>query len=116
MGGMQGTPAEKAISFGPSARRLVGRLHPERAIVLIVIVFGVLSVLLSVAGPALLGLATNIIVDGVFGPTGSGGLVGAGTGIDFPALHALLGGVLLVYVFSSVLAWAQAYASTDENT
>jgi len=110
MGGAQGMPAEKAMSFGPSARRLVGRLRPERAIVLIVIVFGVLSVLLSVAGPALLGLATNIIVDGVFGPTGSGGLVGAGTGIDFPALQALLGGVLLVYVFSSVLAWAQAYA------
>lgn len=109
MGGMQGLPAEKAMTFGPSAKRLVGRLRPERAMVAIVIVFGVLSVLLSVAGPALLGLATNIIVDGVFGPTGSGGLVGEGTGIDFAALQALLGGVMLVYVFSSVLAWAQAY-------
>ncbi len=109
MGGMQGMPAEKAMTFGPSAKRLVGRLRPERAMVSIVIVFGVLSVLLSVAGPALLGLATNIIVDGVFGPTGSGGLVGEGTGIDFAALQLLLGGVMLVYVFSSVLAWAQAY-------
>lgn len=109
MGGMQGMPAEKAMAFGPSARRLVGRLRPERAMVSIVIVFGVLSVLLSVAGPALLGLATNIIVDGVFGPTGSGGLVGEGTGIDFAALQLLLGGVMLVYVLSSVLAWAQAY-------
>ena len=109
MGGMQGLPAEKAMTFGPSAKRLVGRLRPERAMVAIVIVFGVLSVLLSVAGPALLGLATNIIVDGVFGPTGSGGLVGEGTGIDFAALQLLLGGVMLVYVLSSVLAWAQAY-------
>ena len=109
MGGMQGLPAEKAMTFGPSAKRLVGRLRPERAMVVIVIVFGVLSVLLSVAGPALLGLATNIIVDGVFGPTGSGGLVGEGTGIDFAALQLLLGGVMLVYVISSVLAWAQAY-------
>ena len=109
MGGMQGLPAEKAMTFGPSAKRLVGRLRPERAMVVIVIVFGVLSVLLSVAGPALLGLATNIIVDGVFGPTGSGGLVGEGTGIDFAALQLLLGVVMLVYVFSSVLAWAQAY-------
>jgi ATP-binding cassette subfamily B protein len=109
MGGMQGLPAEKAMTFGPSAKRLVGRLSPERSMVVIVIVFGVLSVLLSVAGPALLGLATNIIVDGVFGPTGSGGLVGEGTGIDFAALQLLLGGVMLVYVFSSVLAWAQAY-------
>jgi len=109
MGGMQGFPAEKAMTFGPSAKRLVGRLHPERAMVVIVVVFGVLSVLLSVAGPALLGLATNIIVDGVFGPTGSGGLVGEGTGIDVASLQLLLGGVMLVYVFSSVLAWAQAY-------
>ncbi len=109
MGGVRGLPAEKAMTFGPSAKRLIGRLRPERAMVVIVIVFGVLSVLLSVAGPALLGLATNIIIDGVFGPTGSGGLVGEGTGIDFAALQLFLGGVMLVYVFSSVLAWAQAY-------
>ena len=108
MGGM-GVPAEKAMTFGPSARRLVGRLQPERTLVVIVIALGVVSVLLSVVGPALLGMATNIIVDGVFGNTDAAGPVGSGGGIDFAALQLLLGIVLLVYVLSSVFQWLQAY-------
>jgi ATP-binding cassette, subfamily B, multidrug efflux pump len=108
MAGM-GLPAEKATTFGPSARRLVGRLRPERTLVVIVIALGVVSVLLSVVGPALLGMATNIIVEGVFGNTDAAGQVGSGGGIDFAALQLLLGIVLLVYVFSSVFQWLQAY-------
>lgn len=108
MGGM-GIPAEKAMTFGPSARRLVGRLRPERVLVTIVIVLGVVSVLLNVVGPALLGLATNLIVEGVFGTTDLSGDVGDGGGIDFAVLQLLLGVVLLVYVFASVFQWLQAY-------
>ncbi len=109
MGGGIGMPAEKAMTFGPSAKRLIGRLAPERALVITVILLGVVSVLLSVVGPALLGMATNIIVDGVFGNGDGAGQAGAGAGIDFDALHVLLGIVLLVYVFSSVFSWLQAY-------
>lgn len=109
MGGGIGMPAEKAMTFGPSAKRLVGRLAPERGLVYLVIALGVVSVLLSVVGPALLGMATNIIVDGVFGNGDGAGQAGAGAGIDFDALHVLLGIVLLVYVFSSVFSWLQAY-------
>jgi ATP-binding cassette subfamily B protein len=109
MGGGIGMPAEKAMTFVPSAKRLVGRLAPERALVVTVIMLGVISVLLSVVGPALLGMATNIIVDGVFGNGDGAGQVGDGAGIDFAALQALLGAVLLVYVFSSVFSWLQAY-------
>ena len=109
MGGGMGMPAEKAVTFGPSAKRLIGRLAPERGLVYLVIALGVVSVLLSVVGPALLGMATNIIVDGVFGNGDGAGQAGAGAGIDFDALHVLLGIVLLVYVFSSVFSWLQAY-------
>jgi ATP-binding cassette subfamily B protein len=109
MGGGVGMPAEKAMTFGPSAKRLIGRLAPERGLVIVVIALGVISVLLSVVGPALLGMATNIIVDGVFGNDDAAGQVGAGSGIDFAALRLLLGIVLLVYVFSSVFSWLQAY-------
>jgi len=109
MGGGMGMPAEKAMTFGPSAKRLIGRLAPERALVIIVIVLGVVSVLLSVVGPALLGMATNIIVDGVFGNVDGAGQAGDGAGIDFAALQLLLGIVLLVYVFSSVFSWLQSY-------
>lgn len=108
MGGM-GMPAEKAVSFGPSAKRLIGRLAPERAGVVWVVVLGVVSVVLSVVGPALLGLATNLIVVGVSGSDDLSGALGSGPGIDFAALQALLGGVLLVYVLSSVFSWLQAY-------
>lgn len=104
-----GIPAEKAMTFGPSARRLIGRLRAERALVITVIALDVLSVLLSVVGPALLGMATNIIVDGVFGNTDAAGQVGSGDGIDFAALQLLLGIVLLVYLVSSVFQWLQAY-------
>jgi len=107
MGGM-GMPAEKAVTFGPSAKRLVGRLRPERRGVIGVIVLGVVSVVLSVVGPALLGLATNLIVVGVYGADDLSGELGSGPGIDFAALQALLGGVLLVYVLSSVFSWLQA--------
>lgn len=109
MGGGIGMPAEKAMTFGPSAKRLVGRLAPERTLVIVVIALGVLSVLLSVVGPALLGMATNVIVDGVFGNGDGAGQAGDGAGIDFAQLQLLLGIVLLVYVFSSVFQWLQGY-------
>jgi len=107
MGG--GMPVEKATAFGPSATRLVGRLRPELGRVIAVIALGVVSVLLSVAGPALLGMATNLIVIGVFGSDDLAGAAGDGPGIDVAALQLLLGVVLLVYVLSSVFSWLQAY-------
>ncbi|WAB82747.1 ABC transporter ATP-binding protein [Microcella daejeonensis] len=109
MGGGVGMPAEKAVSFGRSAKRLVGRLRPERSRVIAVIALGVVSVLLSVVGPALLGLGTNLIIVGVYGSDDLGGAVGDGPGIDVPALQMLLGAVLLVYVLSSVFSWLQSY-------
>ena len=57
-------PAEKSMNFGPSARRLLRRLKPERAGLVGVILLGVLSVLLAVVGPKILGEATNIIFEG----------------------------------------------------
>src|SRR3954452_12831 len=67
-GGM-GMPAEKSMNFGPSARRLIGRLRPERTGLVFVILLGVLSVLLAVLGPKILGEATNIIFEGAISST-----------------------------------------------
>lgn len=132
-GGM-GMPAEKSLNFGPSARRLVGRLKPERAGMVFVILLGVLSVVLAVLGPKILGEATNIIFEGAISstiPAGvtqqqvidqleasgdqqqadfiSGLTLTPGQGIDFDALAMVLGIVLLLYVFSSVFSWLQSY-------
>ena len=132
-GGMQG-PVEKAMTFGPSARRLLGRLLPERAMIVGVVLLGIVSVTLSVLGPRILGQATNLIFAGAISaslPAGvtkeqviaglrakgenqqadllSGIDLRPGQGIDFSALELVLGIVLLLYVFSSVFAWLQAY-------
>src|SRR5690606_12252469 len=56
-GGM-GMPVEKSMNFGPSARRLLRRLAPERVGVVFVILLGVLSVVMAVLGPKILGQAT----------------------------------------------------------
>lgn len=129
-----GMPAEKAMSFGPSAKRLVGRLRPELVGVIFVILLGTVGVILSVIGPKVLGQATNLIFEGVIssqmpeGATKEQVIAGLqaqgqdqladmlrsmdlrpGEGIDFSALALVLGIVLLLYVFSSLFMWLQGY-------
>jgi ATP-binding cassette subfamily B multidrug efflux pump len=131
-GGM-GMPAEKSMNFGPSARRLLGRLKPERGGLVGVILLGITSVVLAVLGPKILGQATNIIFEGYISSQIPDGVtvdqfigaaaaqdpaqgdflrglhLHAGSGIDFDALAMVLGIVLLLYVFSSVFSWLQSY-------
>ena len=52
------------MTFVPSAKRLLGRLRPERLGLLLVTVLAVLSVAFSVLGPKLLGEGTNLIFEG----------------------------------------------------
>lgn len=131
--GRGAAPIEKARSFGPSARRLLGTLRPERAGLIAVVLFGILSVGLTVLGPKLLGDGTNIVFAGFISlqfPAGTSeqqvvdSLVAAGqqeqadmisamsftpgAGVDFAALGAILLMVLTVYVLGSVFAWLQA--------
>jgi ATP-binding cassette subfamily B protein len=128
-----GMPAEKSLDFWPSARRLLGRLAPERALVAVVVALTVASVTFSVLGPRILGAATNIIFSGVIGsrlPAGitqqqaidaarargqdgfanllSGTPVVPGQGIDFSSLGRTLVFALAVYVAAAVLLWMQA--------
>jgi ATP-binding cassette, subfamily B, multidrug efflux pump len=100
--GMQG-PVSKADDFGTSAKRLAARMRPERAQIAIVVALGVLAVAFNVAGPKVLGHATDIIFDGVIArfrhiP---------GAGIDFGALGTVLGWVLGLYLASSLFSLAQ---------
>jgi ATP-binding cassette, subfamily B, multidrug efflux pump len=129
-----GMPTAKSMNFGPSARRLLGRLRPERAGIVAVGLLGVVSVALSVLGPKLLGEATNIVVAGWLSARLPAGITKAqaiaglrqngqgttanllasldftpGKGIDFPALAHLLLLVLLLYVASSLFSFVQGY-------
>jgi ATP-binding cassette subfamily B multidrug efflux pump len=132
-GGMGG-PVEKSMNFGPSAKRLVGRLRPERLGVILVTVLAVVSVTFSVLGPKLLGNGVNLVFAGAISkslPKGvpaeqiiaglradgkgqqadllSGMHLTPGLGIDFGALSAILFWVLALYIAASVFSWLQAY-------
>ncbi|MDQ0867902.1 ATP-binding cassette subfamily B multidrug efflux pump [Arthrobacter sp. V1I9] len=127
-------PAEKAMNFWPSARRLLGTLRPERAWLLVVFVTAVAGVALSVTGPRLLGEGTNLIFAGVVSrelPAGASkeqviaqlrasgegqraDMLSAmdlvpGRGIVFAALGSVLAWALVLYVLSSAFMWVQAY-------
>ena len=132
-GGM-GMPVEKSMNFLPSAKRLIGRLRPERIPVVFVFVLGIASVALAVIGPKVLGMATDIIFSGAIssqlpaGVTKEQVIAGLeadgnqqqadlirnldltpGVGIDFAALQVVLGIVLLLYVFSSLFHYVQGF-------
>ncbi|MER7415368.1 ABC transporter ATP-binding protein [Micromonospora peucetia] len=127
-------PAERSMNFGPSARRLMGRLRPQRLQLVAVIALAVLSVGLSVVGPKVLGWATDLIFTGVIGrqlPAGSTADqavdaaraagndsfadmlarmdVVPGVGIDFTALARVLLLALGLYVAASLLMWWQGW-------
>lgn len=68
--GMGGSVTEKASNFWPSLRRLLRFLAPQRARLILVVVFAIVSVSLSVAIPKLLGLATDVMVAGATSPAG----------------------------------------------
>ncbi|OWV08592.1 ABC transporter ATP-binding protein [Micromonospora wenchangensis] len=129
-----GMPAEKSMNFGPSARRLLGRLRPHRVTLSGIIALAVTSVGFSVIGPKILGHATDIIFAGVIGrqlPPGTtvdqavSGMRAAGNdnladmvarmdvvpgvGIDFDALGRTLLFALGLYVAASLLMWWQGW-------
>lgn len=129
-----GMPAEKSLNFGPSAKRLIGRMAPERVWVTIVLALAVVSVVLSVLGPKILGKATDEIFAGAIGKgldpkltkeaivaglraEGDSKLadmlssmnVVPGHGIDFGKVGTILLTVLALYIISSLFMWLQGY-------
>ncbi|GAB0103045.1 ABC transporter ATP-binding protein [Nocardia sp. JMUB6875] len=128
-----GAPDAKAKSFGPSLKRLLRLLAPDRVFLVIVFVLAVGSVVLNTLGPQILGKATNLIFDGVVGKqlpagvgkdelveharaSGNGTFadmlasmdVIPGTGIDFTAVGHVLAWVLALYIGASVFQWLEA--------
>lgn len=128
------TPVERSKDFRGTLHKLAGRLAPERTTIVLVAILGAVSVALTVAGPKILGNAMNLVFDGVIGkslPAGltkdqviaalraggqgpyadmlSGTNAVPGVGIDFDALLRILLLAAAVYLFGSLLAWAQGY-------
>ncbi|MGC0366355.1 ATP-binding cassette subfamily B multidrug efflux pump [Rhodococcus sp. 27YEA15] len=129
-----GDPTKKAINFGPSLKRLLGRLAPDKPMVILIFLFVAISVVLSSIAPKILGNATNLIFEGIvgkqlqpgiskeqavaslrasgqgkFADMVSGMAVVPGQGIDFGAVGHVLTIVLLLFVCAAVFSWLQAY-------
>ncbi len=141
--GPPGMVGQKAENFGPSLRRLVGRLRPEARKLSVVIATAIVSVGLSAIGPRILGHATDLLFAGVIGarlPAGmtkaqaiaaarasgqgriadllSGIALVPGKGVDFTALGHVLLFALAVYLGSVLLQYLQGYLLNDvvQNT
>jgi len=133
-GGMIG---QKADTFWPSLKRLLGRLHPERRKAYAVLVLTVLSVAATAVGPWILGRATDLVFAGLIGKEvlASGATqeqavealraqgeddradmlaaMDLTDGVDFSAVADVLLLVLAVYVAASLLAWVGGWLLND---
>jgi ATP-binding cassette, subfamily B, multidrug efflux pump len=99
MGHGAGT-GEKAASFGPSLRRLLGHLRPERPLLILVIVMTAVATGLNAVGPVILGQATNLIFDAA---------VINHVAIDFAAVAKVLEVAAVCYVAFFVLSWLSGF-------
>ncbi len=131
---MIGTPGEKSVNFKPSAKRLLGRLRPDRLRVIVIVFLAIASVVLATIGPKMLGRATDLIFAGLIssklppsvskqelidslrarGETRQADMyatmdIQPGHGIDFDALSHVLLVVMVIYVASSLLMWLQGW-------
>ena len=130
----QARPTERTKDLRGTLRRLVARLRPERAWLAVAGLLGVTSVGFMVAGPEILGNATNILFDGIVGkqlPAGmtqaqaiallrahgegqlasmlAGMTITPGAGVDITRLGQVLGLAALVYLLGAAFNFGQGY-------
>ena len=97
----EGAP-RKAKAFWPSALRLAGTFRTHKLGLSVVLAFGIVSTVLTVWAPSILGDAMDVIFDGFLGD-----------GVDFPALGRLLLIVLGMYVIAALFDWLQGRLLND---
>ncbi len=132
--GASAAPVERSRDFWGTLRRLLARLRPDRLRVVSALGLGVASVASAVAGPKIIGNATNILFEGVVGRMLAPGetkaqavsalrahgerqiaaMVSAmnvtpGKGVDLAALGLALGAAAGVYLASSAFQFGQTY-------
>lgn len=123
----------QAQEFANSSLRLMRRLVPERWLTVAILAMSLVGIAISVAGPRILGHATDLLFDGVLGrelPVGStkeqavataraagdttfadllsGTNVIPGRGIDFAAVGQTLLIALSLYAVAALIVWTQA--------
>ncbi len=123
----------RSRDFKGSTIRLLKRLVPQRGLTIAVMLLGVGGIAVGVAGPRILGHATDLLFNGVIGrrlPAGlskeqaveaartrgddnfadllSGMNVVPGQGVDFAAIGRTLALALALYLVAALMVWMQA--------
>ena len=129
-----GPPPGRASAFWPSVTRMLALLAPYSLSLVVTALASVVSVVLAVAAPRILGRATNIVFEGAISsllPEGTTkeqaieGLIASGhgdmadmvramdlvpgAGIDYAALSRVLLIALAVYIGSALLSWLEGF-------
>ncbi|HZL04816.1 MAG TPA: ABC transporter ATP-binding protein [Coriobacteriia bacterium] len=132
--GMFAGGGAKSKDFKAALARLGGYLKPHRVAITVVIFLTIASVALNVAGPRILGKATNVLFEGVIGKQIPAGVtqdqavaglraqgqqkladmlasmtITPGKGADFNAIANLLLMLAAVYLFSALFSWVSGY-------
>ena len=100
-------PGAKAKNFKGSMGRLLRYLGRYKAAVFAVMIFAVGSTCLAIAGPKILGLATDKLAEGI-----QGMFMGTSSGIDFAYIGKILLGLVALYVASAACSYIQGFIMT----
>jgi ATP-binding cassette subfamily B protein len=98
--------AEKPRDFKGTLNKLIQYLGRYKLLILFVWLLAIASTAAAIFGPKILGKATTTLFEGVMAQ-----LAGKGT-VDFTAIGNILLQVLLLYVFSAMLSFAQGWIMT----
>jgi ATP-binding cassette subfamily B multidrug efflux pump len=98
---------EKPRDFKGTLKKLIKYLSQYQGLILLVWFFAIGSTVASIFGPKILGNATTKLFEGVMAQ-----IAGTGT-IDFTYIGHIIIEVLLLYVFSAMLAYVQGWIMTD---
>lgn len=108
---------EKSKNFSKSFRRLVSYLAPQKFKLIIVFILAIGSTVFSIIGPKILGMATNILADGVMARFSF--LNGNPLGLSQPPAFDMAGVaricIILIglYLFSALLSFIMSFIMSD---
>jgi ATP-binding cassette subfamily B multidrug efflux pump len=98
---------EKPRDFKGTLKKLIQYLGQYRLLILFIWLIAIASTVFSIVGPKILGKATTKLFEGVMAK-----IAGTGT-IDFTAIGTIILQVLALYLFSSILSYAQGWIMTN---
>jgi len=108
-----GGPVEKAKDFKGTVRRLIRYFGPRRRQILSVLFLAVASTAFSIVGPKLMGKVTTKLFDGLIGKYAAAALHQPLPAIDFGYIGRMIAILIVLYVVSALLGFAQQYLMSD---